>query len=81
VCNQAAQFGKGFIPDLNCDSYVKMCRLLRVLNAVRDHKIGIPLTCTQYPFKVSYYCPLPKVLQGMIIKVAEMKRSSILFLS
>ncbi|KAJ9598585.1 hypothetical protein L9F63_010714 [Diploptera punctata] len=44
---RAAQFGKGFIPDLNPDSYVKMCRLLRVLNAVRDHKIGIPLTYTQ----------------------------------
>jgi len=50
LCNQAAQFGKGFIPHLNSDSYVEMCRLLRVLNAVRDHKIGIPLTCTQYPF-------------------------------
>ncbi|KAJ4427721.1 hypothetical protein ANN_25373 [Periplaneta americana] len=44
---RAAQFGKGFIPDLNSESYVKMCRLLRVLNAVRDHKIGIPLTYTQ----------------------------------
>lgn len=44
---RAAQFGKGFIADLNPDSYVKMCHLLRVLNAVRDHKIGIPLTCTQ----------------------------------
>lgn len=50
LCDQAAQFGKSFIADLNPDSYVKMCYLLRVLNAVRDHKIGIPLTCTQYPF-------------------------------
>ncbi|PSN30635.1 Vacuolar protein sorting-associated protein 16 [Blattella germanica] len=43
---RAAQFGKGFVPDLNSDSYVNMCRLLRMLNAVRDYKIGIPLTYT-----------------------------------
>jgi len=52
LCSQAAQFGKGFIADLNSDYYVRMCRLLRVLNAVRNHKIGIPLTYTQYPFTV-----------------------------
>lgn len=28
-----------------------MCRLLRVLNAIRDPKIGLPLTFTQYPFR------------------------------
>jgi len=26
-----------------------MCQDLRVLNAVRDYQIGIPLTFTQYP--------------------------------
>lgn len=47
---RAAQFGKCFVPNLSSDDYVKMCRLLRVLNAVRDPKIGIPLTFMQYPF-------------------------------
>ncbi|CAH2013554.1 unnamed protein product [Acanthoscelides obtectus] len=46
---RAAQFGKCFISDMKSDSYVNMCRLLRVLNAVRDPKVGIPLTITQYP--------------------------------
>ncbi|XP_066993326.2 vacuolar protein sorting-associated protein 16 homolog isoform X1 [Anabrus simplex] len=44
---QAARFGKGFLPDHNPDSYVKMCRVLRVLNAVRHPRIGIPLTYTE----------------------------------
>ncbi|KAG5894092.1 hypothetical protein JTB14_003948 [Gonioctena quinquepunctata] len=44
---RAAQFGKCFISDMRSDSYVNMCRLLRVLNAVRDPKVGIPLTITQ----------------------------------
>lgn len=44
---RAAQFGKCFVPNMNSDGYVNMCRLLRVLNAIRDPKIGIPLTVTQ----------------------------------
>lgn len=47
---RAAQFGKCFIADMRSDSYVNMCRLLRVLNAVRDPKVGIPLTITQLNF-------------------------------
>ncbi|CAH1635593.1 unnamed protein product [Spodoptera littoralis] len=45
---RAAQFGKCFImdPELT-DLYVKTCRWLRVLNAVRDPKVGIPLTSVQ----------------------------------
>ncbi|KAI7815095.1 vacuolar protein sorting-associated protein [Rhyzopertha dominica] len=55
---RAAQFGKCFVPNLSSDDYVKMCRLLRVLNAVRDPKIGIPLTFMQYPFhRVKYLTP------------------------
>jgi len=65
LCSQAAQFGKGFIADLNSDYYVRMCRLLRVLNAVRDHKIGIPLTYTQYPFTVF---PMLMLMQGTLRK-------------
>lgn len=44
---RAAQFGKGFVPDLDPENYVRMCRVLRVLNAVRDHKVSLPITNTQ----------------------------------
>jgi hypothetical protein len=44
---RAAQFGKCFIANMNSDKYVNIIRLLRVLNAVRESKIGIPLTFTQ----------------------------------
>ncbi|XP_019868219.1 vacuolar protein sorting-associated protein 16 homolog [Aethina tumida] len=49
---RAAQFGKCFISDnsYSSDKYVNMCRLLRVLNAVRDPKIGISLTITQLQY-------------------------------
>lgn len=47
---RAAQFGKCFIPDMRSDSYVEICRLLRVLNAVRDPKVGIPITITQFNY-------------------------------
>lgn len=49
---RAAQFGKGFIADPMelTDLYVRTCRWLRVLNAVRDPKVAIPLTSVQYPF-------------------------------
>ena len=48
---RAAQFGKGFIMDpILTDHYVKTCRWLRVLNAVRDPRVAIPLTFLQYPF-------------------------------
>lgn len=45
---RAAQFGKCFImdPELT-ELYVKTCRWLRVLNAVRDPKVAIPLTSVQ----------------------------------
>ncbi|XP_063994060.1 vacuolar protein sorting-associated protein 16 homolog [Diachasmimorpha longicaudata] len=44
---RAAKFGKGFSKTLNPERYVTMCRILRVLNAVRHPAIGIPLTFTQ----------------------------------
>lgn len=44
----AAQFGKGFIHNHNPDEYIKMCKILRVLNAVRNENIGIPLTINQF---------------------------------
>ncbi|XP_026473948.1 vacuolar protein sorting-associated protein 16 homolog [Ctenocephalides felis] len=45
---RAAYFGKGFINGHSPKSYVEMCRILRVLNAVRDRRVGIPLTYTQF---------------------------------
>ncbi|ENN73876.1 hypothetical protein YQE_09530, partial [Dendroctonus ponderosae] len=41
---RAAQFGKCFISGMNSNKYVKMCCLLRVLNAIRHSKVGISLT-------------------------------------
>ncbi|KAJ8898107.1 hypothetical protein PR048_003467 [Dryococelus australis] len=37
---KAAQFGKCFIPDVDSEPYVKMCRTLRVLNAVHSFGTG-----------------------------------------
>ncbi|KAG0040394.1 hypothetical protein BGZ82_003119 [Podila clonocystis] len=45
---KAASFGKCFLEIHNADSFVDMCKTLRVLNAVRFYEIGIPLTYTQY---------------------------------
>ncbi|GLH07116.1 Vacuolar protein sorting-associated protein 16 homolog [Gryllus bimaculatus] len=44
---RAAQFGKCFLADYDPTAYVDMCRMLRVLNAVRSPRVGIPLTITQ----------------------------------
>lgn len=45
---RAASFGKCFLDRFPPDSFVHMCQDLRVLNAIRDYHIGIPLTYTQY---------------------------------
>lgn len=45
---RAAQFGKCFTAEVDPEEYVKMCRLLRILNSVRDRRIGIPITFTEY---------------------------------
>ncbi|NXJ71945.1 VPS16 protein, partial [Rostratula benghalensis] len=45
---RAASFGKCFIDKFPPESFVRMCQDLRVLNAIRDYQIGIPLTFTQY---------------------------------
>lgn len=44
---RAAYFGKAFIPSHNPDEYIRICRILRVLNAIRHSEIGIPLTIKQ----------------------------------
>ncbi|NXA28590.1 VPS16 protein, partial [Ibidorhyncha struthersii] len=45
---RAASFGKCFIDKFPPEGFVRMCQDLRVLNAIRDYQIGIPLTFTQY---------------------------------
>jgi len=47
---RAAKLGRTFAPDAYPSQFVNMCRVLRVLNDVRNPRIGIPLTYTQYPF-------------------------------
>uniref|UniRef100_A0A8C9W9H2 Vacuolar protein sorting-associated protein 16 homolog n=1 Tax=Scleropages formosus TaxID=113540 RepID=A0A8C9W9H2_SCLFO len=41
---RAASFGKCFLSNFRPELFVHMCRDLRVLNAVRDYTVGIPLT-------------------------------------
>uniref|UniRef100_A0A8C5RV97 Vacuolar protein sorting-associated protein 16 homolog n=1 Tax=Laticauda laticaudata TaxID=8630 RepID=A0A8C5RV97_LATLA len=45
---RAASFGKCFIDKFAPENFVETCRDLRVLNAVRDYQIGMPLSFDQY---------------------------------
>ena len=45
---KAASFGKSVLDIYNSDDFVDMCETLRVLNAVRDHEVGMPLSFEQY---------------------------------
>ena len=45
---KAAAFGKSVLDLYSSDDFVDMCEKLRVLNAVRDYRIGLPLTLQQY---------------------------------
>uniref|UniRef100_A0A3Q1I310 Vacuolar protein sorting-associated protein 16 homolog n=1 Tax=Acanthochromis polyacanthus TaxID=80966 RepID=A0A3Q1I310_9TELE len=45
---QAASFGKCFLTDFSPDQFVSTCRELRVLNAVRESSVGLPLTHAQF---------------------------------
>ncbi|UNI16382.1 Vacuolar protein sorting-associated protein 16 [Purpureocillium takamizusanense] len=45
---KAASFGKSVLDIYNSDDFVDMCETLRVLNAVRDHQVGMPLSFEQY---------------------------------
>lgn len=44
----AASYGKGNLRGYNPDKFVAMCRLLRVMNCVREPQIGIMITIGQY---------------------------------
>ncbi|GAA6011899.1 hypothetical protein JCM10207_003423 [Rhodosporidiobolus poonsookiae] len=45
---RAAAFGKSFLEAYNPSEFVSTTKTLRVLNAVRDFKVGLPLTWEQY---------------------------------
>ena len=45
---KAASFGKSVLDLYSSDDFVDMCEKLRVLNAVRDYRIGLPLSLDQY---------------------------------
>ncbi|KAG9466791.1 hypothetical protein GDO78_016105 [Eleutherodactylus coqui] len=45
---RAASFGKCFLDSYSPSDFVTMCHDLRVLNAINDYLIGIPLTIVQY---------------------------------
>uniref|UniRef100_A0AAV2MHR4 Vacuolar protein sorting-associated protein 16 homolog n=1 Tax=Knipowitschia caucasica TaxID=637954 RepID=A0AAV2MHR4_KNICA len=45
---RAASFGKCFLSDFSPEVFVSTCRELRVLNAVRDTSVGLPLSHTQF---------------------------------
>ena len=45
---KAASFGKSVLDIYNSDDFVDMCETLRVLNAVRDYTLGMPLSFEQY---------------------------------
>lgn len=45
---KAASFGKSILDLYSSDDFVDMCEALRILNAVRDYRIGFPLSYNQY---------------------------------
>ncbi len=45
---KAASFGKSVLNLYSSDEFVEMCERLRVLNAVRDYRIGLPMSYEQY---------------------------------
>ncbi|XP_069589940.1 vacuolar protein sorting-associated protein 16 homolog [Ranitomeya imitator] len=45
---RAASFGKCFLDSYSPSDFVTMCHDLRVLNAINDYQIGMPLTIGQY---------------------------------
>ncbi|GAA5970464.1 hypothetical protein JCM3765_007628 [Sporobolomyces pararoseus] len=54
---QAAAFGKSFLEVYNPSEYVQTTKNLRILNAFRDYKVGLPLTIEQFNAR-----PLPHLI-------------------
>ncbi len=45
---KAASFGKSILDLYSSDDFIDMCEAIRILNAVRDYKIGLPTSYDQY---------------------------------
>lgn len=60
---RAASFGKNFMPDMDPEPFVKMCQTLRVLNAVRDSIIALPISYTQLEFLT-----IPVLLDRLVLR-------------
>ncbi|KAH7651892.1 Vacuolar protein sorting-associated protein 16 [Dioscorea alata] len=45
---RAASYGRAFCSQFPRERFQEMCKILRVLNAVRNYEIGIPLSIQQY---------------------------------
>ncbi|KAL8944695.1 MAG: hypothetical protein Q9216_000263 [Gyalolechia sp. 2 TL-2023] len=45
---KAASFGKSILDLYSSDDFVDMCEMIRILNAVRDYKVGLPTSYDQY---------------------------------
>lgn len=45
---KAASFGKSVLYLYSSDDFVEMCEILRVLNAVREYGVGLPMSYEQY---------------------------------
>lgn len=58
---RAASYGQTFCSQFQRDRLQEICKTLRVLNAVRHHEIGIPLSIQQYKVLT------PSVLVGRLI--------------
>ncbi len=58
---KAASFGKSVLDLYSSDDFVDMCEKLRVLNAVRDYRIGLPISYTQLEYLTS-----EKLIQRLI---------------
>ncbi|XP_071942390.1 vacuolar protein sorting-associated protein 16 homolog [Antedon mediterranea] len=60
---RAASFGKCFLSNMKPDMFVNMCQMLRVLNAVRDYRVGIPITYEQLK-----HLTLPVLIDRLILR-------------
>jgi vacuolar protein sorting-associated protein 16 len=58
---KAASFGKSVLDLYSSDDFVDMCEKVRVLNAVRDYRVGLPLSYDQY-----LYLTPEKLIQRLI---------------
>ncbi|KAG5520419.1 hypothetical protein RHGRI_033113 [Rhododendron griersonianum] len=62
---RAASYGQAFSSHFQRDRFQEMSKTLRVLNAVRNHDIGIPLSIQQYKLLT------PSVLVGRLINAHQ----------